>query len=681
MSPPAVGSTDGALAAACAAAAAPAAPAQKPKAAAARLPVDRFLDLLLGPAQTGLRGRTGTAEAIPVLAPCLDVRSPAEFARGHVSGAINVPLFSNDERAVVGTTYARDGRFEAIRTGLGFVGPRLPTLLDALVSRGVQPGSRVLVYCWRGGMRSGSVSWLLSLCGYDVGVLEGGYRSFRQWCGGLVGDGAAASVAETLRPVSPAVLAGLTAVGKTAVLRALQSRGEQVLDLEGIANVCGSALRCLQLEPQPSAEALENEVAVRLRAVDPARPLWLEQLSGQTVGQCRLPCGLVHWLRQAQRSGAATVVELSADVDLRLRRFVDGYFSEARLGSDGALEALRSHFDRKTRGNVAKKLGGQREKEALAHIDAGRWPELARLLLDYYDRAHPVAIGGDAGTANAKRRGAASMPGEEERKYDEAPADEAAASRLLRVACPTADAAANAALVLRAISGGRLEADAGDGAAADGESGTVEATTATVDGAVVVDALGAGAASADPPGAAVAAAGKAGRERCSPGGSVEAADSAGQRRNGRCHCGAVRIAVEGKPRAVSYCHCSICRSLSGAPFSCQALFGADQVKVEVDGAGGDVAALQALKTSREVTRQRCPRCLAPVRAELFGGRLLAVPLGLIAAEARRQDAAGAGGSQLDDAFRPQHHLYYDDRIIDVSDDLPKYPGAARGRGR
>eukprot|EP00913_Durusdinium_trenchii_P015924 g14965.t1 len=141
--------------------------------------------------------------------------------------AVNIPLFDNESRAVVGTDFKRKGRYEAIRKGLQLAGPNF--------EHGAKHGSRLLVYCWRGGMRSGSMAWLFSLSGYEVQTLQGGYRSYRRWCKKMVGP-------DAIPPAPVMVLGGCTGVGKTAILHELRARGKQILDLEE-GNVSPSACR------------------------------------------------------------------------------------------------------------------------------------------------------------------------------------------------------------------------------------------------------------------------------------------------------------------------------------------------------------------------------------------------------------------------------------------------------
>jgi tRNA 2-selenouridine synthase len=183
----------------------------------------------------------------------------------------------------------------------------------------VCPTPRVLAehirYCWRGGMRSASTGWLLSLCGFDARVLDGGYRSYRRWCTALVGDPA------TPPPTRVVVLGGCTGSGKTDVLSALSARGEQVIDLEGLANHRGSAFGSVGQQPQPSNEAYENEIALAVRRASPDRPLWLEH-EGQHVGCCSVPHAVQTWVRCASRG---VFVVMGMPRELRALRLVEDY--------------------------------------------------------------------------------------------------------------------------------------------------------------------------------------------------------------------------------------------------------------------------------------------------------------------------------------------------------------------
>ncbi|HEY1025301.1 MAG TPA: rhodanese-like domain-containing protein, partial [Sphingobacteriaceae bacterium] len=138
--------------------------------------------------------------------PVIDVRTPAEFQQGHIPGAFNIPLFTNEERVMVGTTYKQKSREEAILTGFELVGPKWADFIRHALR--IAPGKKIAVHCWRGGMRSGAMAWALNLYGFDVILLEGGYKKFRNWVLNKFHD-----------KLAIAMLGGLTGSGKTQVLK------------------------------------------------------------------------------------------------------------------------------------------------------------------------------------------------------------------------------------------------------------------------------------------------------------------------------------------------------------------------------------------------------------------------------------------------------------------------------
>ena len=196
--------------------------------------------------------------------PLLDARSPQEFEKAHIPGALNLPLFSDAEREAVGIAHARSGQEAAVHKGLELIGPQLADKLSA--ARRLCKGRReVLMHCWRGGMRSASLAWLLETGGFHVTLLEGGYKAYR------------AEVRRILAfPADVRVLGGMTGCGKTDILAELAALGCQTIDLEGLAVHRGSAFGGVGLEPQPSGEMFENMLADRWAALERSRPVWLE---------------------------------------------------------------------------------------------------------------------------------------------------------------------------------------------------------------------------------------------------------------------------------------------------------------------------------------------------------------------------------------------------------------------
>jgi tRNA 2-selenouridine synthase len=296
--------------------------------------------------------------------PILDVRSPGEYGHGHIPGAISFPLFSNEERAQVGICYKQQGRDDAIELGLDLVGPRLATFVrqaKALVNESqwnhhLTPPVRV--HCWRGGMRSGSMAWLLETAGLSVVTLDGGYKAFRRW------------VRTTLSEPKPILsLGGMTGTGKTQILYTLAELGEQILDLEGLANHRGSSFGNLGLPPQPSTEHFENLVAMQWAMLDASRPVWVEAES-RRIGICRIPDELFQPMMQAP------VIQVERSRDERIAHLVKEYGAVDREELVAATERIR------------KKLGGQRTQEAIALIQQGHLAAATDIILDYYDKTY-----------------------------------------------------------------------------------------------------------------------------------------------------------------------------------------------------------------------------------------------------------------------------------------------------
>ncbi len=238
----------------------------------------------------------------------IDVRAPAEFAEDHIPGAINLPVLSDAERARVGTIDVQEDRFLARKVGAALVARNSASHIEGPLSdRG--GGWRPLVYCWRGGQRSGSFGSILSQIGWRVDVLDGGYRSYRRLVSGLLYDAPLA--------LDVVLVDGGTGMGKTHVLGHLARAGAQVIDLEGLANHRGSNFGGLP-GGQPSQKMFESRLAAEIAALDPARPLFLEAESS-AVGRLRLPPML--WAAM----GRARVVRVEAPVAARARFLTRAY--------------------------------------------------------------------------------------------------------------------------------------------------------------------------------------------------------------------------------------------------------------------------------------------------------------------------------------------------------------------
>jgi tRNA 2-selenouridine synthase len=252
----------------------------------------------------------------------IDARSPAEFALDHIPGAINCPVLDDEERHIVGTLYVQTGAFEARRVGGAMVAANLARhLRERFADR---PASwKPLVYCWRGGMRSGSMVTWLRLVGWDAQQLAGGYKGFRHHV--------LAQLEERVPQLRLRVICGATGSAKTRVLHALAARGAQVLDLEHAANHKGSLLGALPGVAQPSQKRFETLIADTLGALDLARPLYVEGESAR-IGRVALPLPLVAQMR------AAPCIEVVATPEARLDYLLRDY---AYLGHDPAELAAR----------------------------------------------------------------------------------------------------------------------------------------------------------------------------------------------------------------------------------------------------------------------------------------------------------------------------------------------------
>lgn len=288
--------------------------------------------------------------------PILDVRSPSEYDHGHIPGAVSLPLFTDKERARVGTCYKQVSRDSAVELGFDIAGPKCGEFVR--VAKALAPDRHVRIHCWRGGMRSGGMGWILEMAGFSVHLLKGGYKTYRRW------------VHDTLATPKPIViLGGMTGSGKTEILQALAALGESVLDLEALANHRGSSFGALLLPPQPSTEHYENLLAEQWATLPSNRPVWLEAES-RRVGTCRIPNELFAQME------AAPAVEVVRSLDERLDLLVDIYGEASTQELVEATERIR------------KRLGGDRTQKAVQHIQVGNLRAACAIILDYYDRAY-----------------------------------------------------------------------------------------------------------------------------------------------------------------------------------------------------------------------------------------------------------------------------------------------------
>ena len=274
---------------------------------------------------------------------------------GHIPGAVSMPLFSDEERAVVGTLYKQEGHVPAMEAGLDFVGPKMAGFVRR-AREAVGVGGALGVYCWRGGMRSGSVSWLLSQAGFTVNTLAGGYKAYRQHVR-----------TELERPWPLLLLGGTTGCGKTEILHQMAAAGAQVIDLEALAHHKGSDFGGIGQGEQPRIEMFENVLVGELSRFDPSKPIWMEDES-QSIGKVFIYKGFFEQMR------TAPMVVVEVDLDVRIARLVRVYAGLPKVDLEAALVRIR------------KRMGGQMAKDALACLAADDFEGVGRLALAYYDK-------------------------------------------------------------------------------------------------------------------------------------------------------------------------------------------------------------------------------------------------------------------------------------------------------
>lgn len=291
----------------------------------------------------------------------LDVRSPGEYTHGHIPGAIGFPLFSDEERAQVGTFYKQKGKEAAMELGLEFVGPKMAGFVRR--ARKLAPGRRLAVHCWRGGQRSGSMAWLLRQSGFDVVTLDGGYKSYRRHI-------LQQFAAPALRLI---VIGGRTGTGKTKILHALRDLGEQIIDLERLANHKGSAFGFIGEAPQPTVEQFENDLYEAIGRLDPDRRVWIENES-RSIGRVFIPDAF--W----DKMKASPLLNIEIPEADRIQNLLADY-----TATD--ISDLKAAFLK-----IDRKLGGQHLKAALEALDNEDFASAAQIALHYYDKTYQYGL-------------------------------------------------------------------------------------------------------------------------------------------------------------------------------------------------------------------------------------------------------------------------------------------------
>jgi len=311
----------------------------------------------------------------------LDARSPSEYEEDHLPGAINVPVLDDAERAIVGTVYKQQSAFEAKRIGAPLVSRNIAGHIETLF-RDKPRTWRPLVYCWRGGGRSGSLAHVLRQVGWEAAKLEGGYKAFRKQ---VVAD--LESLPERFTFL---VVCGATGSGKSRLLEALAAEGAQVLDLEVLAAHRGSVLGGLPEAPQPTQKSFETAIWTALSSFDPSRPVYVESES-RKVGDLRVPEALIERMR------ASECLRLEAAEGTRVALLLEDY---AHFVRDP--EALREKLE-----CLVPLHGAERIGQWTSRLRSGEWNALVEdLLRSHYDPAYRRSLfrnyrGAEAGEAVA----------------------------------------------------------------------------------------------------------------------------------------------------------------------------------------------------------------------------------------------------------------------------------------
>jgi tRNA 2-selenouridine synthase len=296
--------------------------------------------------------------------PVVDVRSPGEYGHAHIPRAHSLPLFTDEERKIVGTTYKQQSRECAIKEGLDFFGVKMRDIVEQVEQLNEKNNSKtILVHCWRGGMRSAAIAWLLDLYGFRVYTLAGGYKAYRNW-----------ALQQFEKEYPFIILGGYTGSGKTHVLDRLQKNGEIIIDLEDIAKHKGSAFGDLEGVSQPKPEMFENILALQLfEATKFNTSIWLEDES-QRIGLINLPNHFWKTMR------SSPVMFIDIPFEERLQHLVLEYGSIDKAKMINAIIRIR------------KRLGGLETKTAINFLLEDNTTEAFRVLLRYYDKHYTKAL-------------------------------------------------------------------------------------------------------------------------------------------------------------------------------------------------------------------------------------------------------------------------------------------------
>ncbi len=299
--------------------------------------------------------------------PIVDVRSPIEFSQGHMLGAINIPLFSDSERELIGKSYKKESRLKAIFNGLKVTLPKTSKLLEIILKTAIKKESSnksLRIYCWRGGMRSSAFAWLARTIGIRTYLLKGGYKNYRKWV---------LNQFETDLPIR--LLGGKTGTRKTDLLNQINTDKIFVIDLEGIANHRGSSFGALGMDEQPSTQQFENIIAESIDKFHKSNAIeiWLEAESSN-LGKCRIPISLYTKMK------SASTLEIIKTQNERVDNLVKVYSQNSQADLKDAINRIR------------KRLGPQRTKEALDAIENKEWSKACKAMLNYYDKCYEYEL-------------------------------------------------------------------------------------------------------------------------------------------------------------------------------------------------------------------------------------------------------------------------------------------------
>ena len=297
----------------------------------------------------------------------IDVRSPNEYYKGHMPNSINIPLFNNDERAIVGTIYNKHGKEKAVIEGLKLIEKKIEDFLNILFetinshqknNTKYSKESIIKIYCARGGMRSLSTSWLLEKFNFKTLTLKGGYKKYRQW-----------ALNKFTKKWNLVVIGGKTGTGKTRLIKLLEKNKYQTIDLEGVASHRGSTFGGLGMNEQPTNEKFENIIAEKLSRFRPKDPIFVEAESAN-IGKCKIPHEFYNQMKVSKR------IEIIRSESNRLDELIKTY-------SIFSKEELKEAVFR-----IKKRLGPQRTKLATLSIEQKKWDVVCKAVLEYYDKCY-----------------------------------------------------------------------------------------------------------------------------------------------------------------------------------------------------------------------------------------------------------------------------------------------------